>query len=141
MSQKLQKFRAGKGLLKPLLLGPVGKLKLTGEGMTQNSQQVSDWWRPRPSCPPDPSGPGLSLVVVQLLSRVRLHGLQSARLLCPWNFQARILERLTVSFSRGSSRPRYQTRVSCIIGGFCTDRATRQVSAWGLAFTCQGTLF
>ena len=28
------------------------------------------------------------------------HGLQAARLLCPWNFPARILERVTISYSR-----------------------------------------
>ena len=34
------------------------------------------------------------------------HGLQPARLLCPWNFQARILEWVAISYSKGSSRPR-----------------------------------
>ena len=34
--------------------------------------------------------------------------------------QARILERGAVSFSRGSSQPKDQTRVSCIAGGFFT---------------------
>ena len=32
--------------------------------------------------------------------------------------QARILERVDISFSRGSSRPRDQTRVSCLAGTF-----------------------
>ena len=36
-------------------------------------------------------------------------------------FQARILEWIAISFSRGSSRPRNQTRVSCIAGRFFTD--------------------
>ena len=31
-------------------------------------------------------------------------------------FQARILERVAISFSRGSSQPRDQTWVSCIVG-------------------------
>ena len=31
-------------------------------------------------------------------------------------FQARILEWVAISFSRGSSRPRDQTRVPCIVG-------------------------
>ena len=31
-------------------------------------------------------------------------------------FQARILEWVAISFSRGSSRPSYQTQVSCIVG-------------------------
>ena len=41
--------------------------------------------------------------------------------------QARILEWVAISFSRGSSRPRDQTLVSCIAGGFITIWATRAV--------------
>ena len=37
-------------------------------------------------------------------------------------FQARILEWVAISFSRGSSWPRDRTRVSCIVGGFFTCR-------------------
>ena len=40
--------------------------------------------------------------------------------------QARILEWVTISFSRESSRPRDQTWVSCIAGRFFTDWATRE---------------
>ena len=36
-------------------------------------------------------------------------------------FQERILEWVAISFSRGSSWPRDQTLVSCIVGGFSTD--------------------
>ena len=36
-------------------------------------------------------------------------------------FQARILEWVAISFSRGSSRPRNRTRVSCIVGRFFTN--------------------
>ena len=35
--------------------------------------------------------------------------------------QARILEWVYFSFSRGSSQPRDQTQVSCIAGGFFTS--------------------
>ena len=35
--------------------------------------------------------------------------------------QARILEWVAISFSRGSSQPRNQTQVSCIAGRFFTD--------------------
>ena len=42
-------------------------------------------------------------------------------------FQARILEWVAVSFSRGSSQPRDQTRVSCTAGRFFTNWATREV--------------
>ena len=46
-------------------------------------------------------------------------GLQLARLLCPWNFHARILEWVAISYSRGSSPPRDWTHITCIccIGG------------------------
>ena len=40
--------------------------------------------------------------------------------------QARILEWIAISFSRGSSWPRNQTWVSCIAGGFFTDWVTRE---------------
>ena len=40
--------------------------------------------------------------------------------------QARMLERLAVAFSRGSSWPRDRTQVSCNAGGFFTAWATRE---------------
>ena len=40
--------------------------------------------------------------------------------------QARILERVAVPFSRGSSHPRDQSHVSCIAGGFFTSWAVRE---------------
>ena len=40
--------------------------------------------------------------------------------------QARILEWIAISFSRGSSQPRDQTPVSCITGRFFTVGATRE---------------
>ena len=43
-------------------------------------------------------------------------------------FQARILEWVAISFSRGSSQPRDQTQVSCISGRFFTTWATREAS-------------
>ena len=42
-------------------------------------------------------------------------------------FQARILEWVAISFSRGSSSPRDRIQVSCITGIRCTLRATREV--------------
>ena len=41
-------------------------------------------------------------------------------------FQARVLEWFAISFSKGSSWPRYRTRVSCDAGGFFTVWATRE---------------
>ena len=40
--------------------------------------------------------------------------------------QARILERVAISFSRGSSQPRDQTQVSCIADRFFAVWATRE---------------
>ena len=41
--------------------------------------------------------------------------------------QARILEWVAISFSRGSSRPRNRTRISCNAARFFTNWATREV--------------
>ena len=51
-------------------------------------------------------------------------------------FQARILEWVTISFSRGSSPPRDQpwvSYISCIAGGFFTTRATWEAQQTMLA--------
>ena len=42
-------------------------------------------------------------------------------------FQARVLEWGAISFSRGSSLPRDQTQISCILGRRFTVWATREV--------------
>ena len=44
----------------------------------------------------------LSLLCLTLL---RMHVLQPARLLCPWDFPGKNLEWVAISFSRGSFRP------------------------------------
>ena len=41
-------------------------------------------------------------------------------------FQAKILEWFAISFSRGSSRPRNWTHVSCLAGGFFTTEPSRK---------------
>ena len=38
----------------------------------------------------------------------------------------KILKWVAYPFSRGSSQPRHQTRIPCIVGGFFTSRATRE---------------
>ena len=60
-------------------------------------------------------------------------------------FQARILEWVAISFSRGSSRPRDQTQVSRIVGSHFTAWATREVqvrsnSVTSWTATCQASL-
>ena len=51
-------------------------------------------------------------------------------------FQARVLEWIAISFSRGSSRPRNRTLVSYIAGRHFTIRATREVS-----YNCNEQIF
>ena len=51
--------------------------------------------------------------------------------------QARILEWVAISFSRGSSQARNRTQVCCIAGRFLPDRATKEA----LRTTCYMSLF
>ena len=44
--------------------------------------------------------------------------------------QVRILEWVAFHFSRGSSQPRDQTQVSCIVGRFFTSWATREAQEY-----------
>ena len=62
------------------------------------------------------------------LYEVKVKAIQSCPTLCDSMdytvheiLQVRILEWATFPFSRGSSQPRNQTRVSCIAGGFFTN--------------------
>ena len=65
--------------------------------------------------------------VFSLLSLCNLQGLQPTRLLHPWNFQARILEWVAISFFRESSQPRDQTHV-CFTGRrFLTTETPRKL--------------
>ena len=54
------------------------------------------------------------------------HGLLPARSSLHGISQARVLEWVDISFSRGSSQPRDGTQVSCIAGRFFTNSATRE---------------
>ena len=65
-------------------------------------------------------------------------GLNPGLLHCRWILyqlshkgSPRILERVAYPFSRGSSRPRNQTGVSCIAGRFFTNWAIREDIGWG----------
>ena len=56
----------------------------------------------------------------------------------------RILDLVAHPFSRGSSRPRNQTRVSCIASGFFTSWATREAipcTMWDLSFLMRDWTF
>ena len=59
-------------------------------------------------------------------------GPQPTRLLCPWNFPATILERVAISYSRGSSRPRDRTQVSGVscIGRWILTTSTTWTTLW-----------
>ena len=61
-----------------------------------------------------------SVCVCSIMSDcLRPHELEPARLLCPWDSQARILEWVGIFCSRGSSQPRDWT---CVSGVSCIDR-------------------
>ena len=70
----------------------------------------------------------LELIILSKVKKVKVKFAQSCLTLCnPMNctvhgiLQARILEWVAFSFSRGSSQPRDQTQVSCITGRFFTS--------------------
>ena len=72
------------------------------------------------------------VVVIKSLSRVWLLQPMDCSLPCSsihGFLQARILEWVAVSFSRGSSQPRNRTQVSCIAGRFFTNWAMREVQS------------
>ena len=50
--------------------------------------------------------------------------------------QARILEWVAISFSRGSSQLRDRTQVSRIVGGFFTRRTTREAQEYEVGSLC-----
>ena len=51
-------------------------------------------------------------------------------------FQARVLEWVAISFSRGSSWPRDRTQVSCTVGRRFTVWATREAHQHSVQFSC-----
>ena len=70
-----------------------------------------------------------SLIGVGPIKKKRKGKKEPTRLLCPWDLQARILEWGAISFSRGSSQSRDQTRVSSapvLQGGFFTTESPRK---------------
>ena len=85
----------------------------------------------------DTGGSGMKFFPFFNFSRVRVKVAQSCLMVCdPMDstvhgiLQARILEWVTFPFSRGSSQPRNQTRVSCIAGGFFTNWAIGEALSW-----------
>ena len=77
----------------------------------------------------------LELIMLSKVKKVKVKFAQSYLTLCdPMNctvhgiLQARILEWVAFSFSRGSSQPRDRTQVSRITGRFFTSWATREAN-------------
>ena len=73
-----------------------------------------------------PSSCAVLCLVTQLCLTLRPHGLACQ---APWSMgslQARILERVAMPSSRGSSQSKDRAQVSCIAGGFFTSWATRE---------------
>ena len=64
------------------------------------------------------------------------HGLLPTKLLCPWSFQARILEWVAISYSSRSSPPRDWTCISCV---FCVGR--KILYSWATWEACAGYSF
>ena len=54
------------------------------------------------------------------------HRLQPTSL-CPWNFPGKDTGVVAISFSRGSSRPRDWTHISCLVGEFFIPLSHREV--------------
>ena len=57
---------------------------------------------------------GCCLVTKSCPTLLRPNGLQPSRPLCPWDFPARILGQVAISFSGGPSQPNDRTCISCI---------------------------
>ena len=70
------------------------------------------------------------MLSLQSCPTLQPYGLWPARLLCPWDIQARILKWVAISSSRGSSQPRDQTHLTslALAGRFFTTSAT--LEAW-----------
>jgi len=90
-------------------------------------------WPPPKMKPPWSSILSLPFISILLCTSVKVKVVQSCPTLCdPMDYtvhgilQARILEWVAFPFSRGSSQPRDQTRVSHIAGKFFTSWALRE---------------
>ena len=82
-----------------------------------NALLMNLWGRKCSSCPTPPPHVWLFMILRTVAHQAPTMGI----------LQARILEWVAILFSRGSSRPRDQTCISCIAGGFLPVWATREV--------------
>ena len=60
------------------------------------------------------------LVVKLFRTLLQPHRLKPTRLLCPWDFQVRILEWVAISFSRDLPNPAIEFRSPALAAGFFT---------------------
>ena len=122
-----QKAEEKHQLLAHQLLSVHDHLVLWQDKNHQPDSSLANSSPPRQSSIPQQGGPLLCSPVVLSESEtvshsvvsdsLGAHGLQSARLLCPWNSPGtRILEWIAIPFSRGSFWPRDQTWVPCTAG-------------------------
>ena len=114
----LQDLRAGKA---QEFLGLLSGSAVHSSGyLTQTPGQTRTW-------PCRPWGGHLDGLCSVGSDSLQPFGLQPARLLCPWDSLARILEWVAISSSRRSSWPRDGTHISCVFciaGKFFTHWAT-----------------
>ena len=66
-------------------------------------------------------------VCSQLYLTLRPRGLYPPRLLCPWDFPARILEWVAISSSRGFPDPGTQPTSIALAGGFFTTEPPKEI--------------
>ena len=133
--------RLGVGPVSPALVGrfsttgPSGKsyVYFLKEGLALQSgrQRYQNQTDSLPAEPPwKPKGREKSLNCVRLFA---IPWTVACQVLLSMGFpQARILKWVAISFSRGSSRPRDQTQVSCTAGAFSTIWATREACQVGM---------
>ena len=97
-------------------LSGLGSTKISASPLSCNhpSEKRSPLWLSAGSAFPALSTCVLSPALV-VPDSLRPHGLYPARLLCPWDSPARILEWLAISFCRRSSPPRNGTWLSWIL--------------------------
>ena len=119
--------------------------------VVSNSVQPHTWQPTRLLCPWDPPGKNIGVGCHFLLQCMKVKSEREVAQLCPTLrdpmdcslpgssvhgiFQARVLEWIAISFSRGSSRPRDWTQVSCIIGRRFTLWATREAPSFIYTYT------
>ena len=82
--------------------------------------------RPGADCGSDHELLIATVLVTQSCPTLQPHGLQPTRLLCPWDFPGKDTGMGCHFLLQGIFWTRNQTWVSCTVGSFCTNWATRE---------------